>query len=231
MRFIAGSSVTTGLWTAGYLGIASAPARPLSPASRGQPRPVPAELQTERLSLEPLRTAHAPWLIEPLRDPRLYRFLPDIPVSSLRELRARFDWLATGSSPDGLETWFHWAAYCREERRHVGLFEATLHERRWAEIGYLIFPSAWRRGYALEACRRIVQHLFAERAVDLVVADTMLANIAARRLAEQLGFREASCDSRSDSCFKCGGPPAGHVRYVLEAGAPAPPLATAAGAA
>src|SRR5262249_16625539 len=53
----------------------------------------------------------------------------------------------------------------------------------------LIFPRAWRRGYALEACRRIVAHLLDDEGATRVEVTTAIENRAARALAERLGFR------------------------------------------
>jgi hypothetical protein len=46
-------------------------------------------LTTHRLSLEPLRAAHAELLVEPLQHPELYRFIPTSPLS-LDQLRKRY---------------------------------------------------------------------------------------------------------------------------------------------
>jgi RimJ/RimL family protein N-acetyltransferase len=131
------------------------------------------------------------------------------------ELWARFRRAAAGAPPGARETWLHWAAWSRAEGRHVGLFEATLDERGCACLGYLTFSRAGRRGYAFEACQRILQHLFVERGARVVVADMARENAPARALAERLGLHLAPPGSHPEP--PGDGPGEGEVRYLLEA--------------
>lgn len=168
-------------------------------------------LETERLSLEPLVEAHAALLFEDLQDPRLYQFMPGVEPPSLPELELRFR-----DRPVGLRelhtTRLQWAAWARDERRHVGLFEATVGEGGRAGLAYLIFVSAWRRGHALEACRRILRHLFDDHEASVVRVITAVENVPARALAERLGFRVAS----APSLLPEEEPADGYLAYLLE---------------
>jgi RimJ/RimL family protein N-acetyltransferase len=56
------------------------------------------------------------------------------------------------------------------------------------EIGYRLFPAAWGRGYATEGARALVRLAFAGLAADQVVATTMAANLASRRVLEKAGL-------------------------------------------
>ena len=56
------------------------------------------------------------------------------------------------------------------------------------EIGYIFHPDFWGRGFAFEAMRAVVDHAFANRPVDHLMADIDPRNAASRRLLEKLGF-------------------------------------------
>jgi RimJ/RimL family protein N-acetyltransferase len=130
---------------------------------------------------------------------------------SLPQLELRFRARAAGLH-EPHTTRLQWAAWARDERRHVGLFEATVGEGGRANLAYLIFASAWRRGYALEACRRVLRHLFDDHAVSVVRVITAVENVPARALAERLGFRVA----RAPSLLPEEEPAEGHLAYLLE---------------
>lgn len=179
--------------------------------SRGAIAAAAGGLETERLRLEPLVEAHAALLFEGLKDPRLYRFMQGVEPPSLPELELRFRDRAVGLH-EPHTTRLQWAAWARDERRHVGLFEAAVSEGGRASLAYLIFVSAWRRGHALEACRRILRHLFDDHAVSVVRVITAVENVPSRALAERLGFRAASAP-----CLLPEEEPAdGYLGYLLE---------------
>ena len=56
------------------------------------------------------------------------------------------------------------------------------------EIGFFLRPSAWRKGYALEACRRVLRFVFEESPLTEIVANIDPANSASRGLLTKLGF-------------------------------------------
>ncbi|TRV80798.1 GNAT family N-acetyltransferase [Streptomyces sp. 130] len=59
-----------------------------------------------------------------------------------------------------------------------------------AELGYLLLPEAWGRGYAAEACAAVLDRFAEACPGEPVVLVTQTANAPARRLAEKLGFTE-----------------------------------------
>ncbi len=56
------------------------------------------------------------------------------------------------------------------------------------EVGYLLKKSAWGRGFASEACRRMLQFAFEESPLTEVVAVTDPRNTASRRVLEKCGM-------------------------------------------
>ncbi|MGI8470313.1 MAG: GNAT family N-acetyltransferase [Pyrinomonadaceae bacterium] len=68
-----------------------------------------------------------------------------------------------------------------------GLWRLT--ETGETEIGYAVAKKFWRRGYATEAARRILQYGFDELGLDKIVAVTRPENVASRRVMEKLGMK------------------------------------------
>ncbi|WP_326565879.1 GNAT family N-acetyltransferase [Amycolatopsis rhabdoformis] len=60
------------------------------------------------------------------------------------------------------------------------------------ELGYLLSPSAWGRGYATEACAAALGWVAGALAGEPVVLCTQTANEPSMRLAAKLGFTEVA---------------------------------------
>ena len=58
------------------------------------------------------------------------------------------------------------------------------------EIGYFLKRSAWSKGYATEACRRLLQMAFEESPLAEVVATFESGNIASRNVLRKAGFMD-----------------------------------------
>ena len=61
---------------------------------------------------------------------------------------------------------------------------------RLPEIGYILHPDQWGRGYAREAMTAVIAHLFATRELDRITADVDPRNAASIGLLLRLGFTE-----------------------------------------
>jgi len=59
-----------------------------------------------------------------------------------------------------------------------------------AIIGYWIAVEQWGKGYATEACRRLVDYLFHERDIERVCAEVFAPNLASARVLEKIGMQE-----------------------------------------
>ncbi|MDI3407901.1 GNAT family N-acetyltransferase [Streptomyces cavernicola] len=59
-----------------------------------------------------------------------------------------------------------------------------------AELGYLLLPGAWGRGYAAEACTAVLDWFARVLPDEPVVLCTQTANARSMRLAQRLGFTE-----------------------------------------
>jgi [ribosomal protein S5]-alanine N-acetyltransferase len=61
---------------------------------------------------------------------------------------------------------------------------------RLPEIGYILHPEVWGKGYAREAMQAVIAHLFATRDVARLIADVDPRNTASLGLLARLGFTE-----------------------------------------
>lgn len=143
-------------------------------------------LTTRRLRLEPLLPAHARILFEPLQDARLYKFHAGPPPETIEELEQRYAGWATRRSPDETQTWLNYAVR-QKHGIYVGWVQATI-ASGVATIGYDIFPGFWRKGFATEACGKLVETLNNGHGVVVVAAVVDSENVASIRLLERLQF-------------------------------------------
>ena len=151
--------------------------------------PAAEPIQTERLTLEPLRADHAAEMREVLGDPSLYEYTGGKPPS-VDELRTRFAMQAVGRSPDGRHGWLNWIARDRDTGAAVGTVQATLDrtpERLEAEIAWIIGAAYQRRGFATEAAGAMVGWLHAQ-GVNTITAHIHPDHLASMGVARRLGL-------------------------------------------
>lgn len=58
------------------------------------------------------------------------------------------------------------------------------------EMGYSIAEPFWGRGYIPEACKALIDYVFAEYAVERLQSRVFVENVASERVLEKLGFRK-----------------------------------------
>lgn len=169
-------------------------------------------LGTRRLLLEPIKASHAAELFEPLRDYRLYAFIPQEPPASEAALRDRYGKLSSRRSPEGDEAWLNWAMRERDTGEYVGLLEATVQGDRIAFIAYIVFVPHQRKGFAAEGCRRLIRHLFEDYGAVVIVAEIDTRNAASIAIVEDLCFVRTALKKDADH-FK--GASSDEYRYEL----------------
>lgn len=85
----------------------------------------------------------------------------------------------------------------------VGVASATLSDAGEIELGFMLAPAVWGRGYATEAVRALVEALFALTRAERILANARAINPASRRVLEKCGF--AYVDSGLDLLPARGG--------------------------
>jgi [ribosomal protein S5]-alanine N-acetyltransferase len=147
----------------------------------------PDPIRTKRLVLHPLRLEHSGPMWEVLREPEIYTWFPREPPQTPTDLENRFRVIAQGRSDDGLELWFNWTIWDCENKRAVGLVEATARTDGGVRIAYMIRPSLWRCRYGYEAVAAVIDVLFSAKAT-VFEAEIDTRNHASLGLVAALGF-------------------------------------------
>ncbi len=82
-------------------------------------------------------------------------------------------------------------------REQLGDLQATVAEGK-ALIAYTVFPDFWLQGYAKEACRELLRHLFTDLVCERVSALMDTRNEASIGLVTSLGFQRTETIPHAD---------------------------------
>ena len=105
-------------------------------------------------------------------------------------------WPTEAEDIKGVTEWFaggdSFLAVClRDSDQFIGLVSLNPEEKKGVyNIGYIFNASYHRHGYATEACRAALEHVFDTLLAESVVTGTAAANQASCRLLERLGFQK-----------------------------------------
>ncbi len=142
-------------------------------------------LPTLRLVLEPIRMHHAAEMVDVLRSPELYRYLPGDPPT-LEGLQALYRIWEGRISPDADELWLNWIARESIGGQAVGHFQAGLKATGEAYVGYTVGLAHQRRGYAFEALTEVFRFLRETLHAGPIQACVDDRNLASIKLVEKL---------------------------------------------
>lgn len=138
------------------------------------------EIRTSRLTLRPAGLDDVPDMHAIFSDPRAMAYWSSLPHATLEETR---EWLQgmidsprNGSSDFIIE-------YEGRAIGKVGCWQLP-------EIGFVLHPDFWGRGFAREALEAVLPDVFAALPMDAIVADVDPRNQASLGLLKRLGFRE-----------------------------------------
>lgn len=145
-------------------------------------------LTTERLVLRRFRPADAETLAAYRSDPGVARYQSwDAPYSLAK---AQYAVESMASADPTQPGWFQYAVELTAESVHIGDVGVNLHDNRMqAEIGYTLAPRRQGHGYATEAVRAVLEHLFRVQGLHRVSAECDARNIASARVLERAGFQ------------------------------------------
>jgi RimJ/RimL family protein N-acetyltransferase len=144
----------------------------------------PVELLTARLLLRTPRIEDAPAIQAIAADPRVARTTASIPHPYPEDGAAQFIQhvreVANGEQRN-------LAIVLRRNREVIGMigYEVTGQE---AELAYMLSPAHWGQGYATEACRQMIAHIFEATRAAAVVARIMAGNKASEAVLRKVGF-------------------------------------------
>ncbi|MGZ3145782.1 GNAT family N-acetyltransferase [Lentzea chajnantorensis] len=142
-------------------------------------------LTSARLTLRPFRPEDAPALAAYRSDPDVARYQGwDAPFpldAATRMIAEMTDPAAPG--------WFQYAL--DRDGTVIGDVGVNTHDNLMqAEIGYTLAPAHQGRGYATEAVHRMLEHLFTDRGLHRVSAETDARNEPSVKVLLRLGFRQ-----------------------------------------
>ncbi|HYD13628.1 MAG TPA: GNAT family N-acetyltransferase [Allosphingosinicella sp.] len=159
-------------------------------------------IRTERLLLRRARLDDVDAFHAIMRDPVAMRFWSTPPHTSLDETR---DWVASMVERS--------AGACNDfvvelDGRAIGKAGCYM----LPEIGFILHPDHWGRGYAREAMTAVIAHIFATNDLEKLVADVDPRNRASIGLLTRLGFSETH---RARGTWQVGGELCDSVYFAL----------------
>ncbi len=161
-------------------------------------------LRTPRLTLEPLRAAHADALYPGLADAELWRYNDGGPPADPGALRERYRRLEARHSPDGRELWLNWVL--RRGADCAGFVQATVAaDRSGASIAYVVVREFQSAGLATEAAAALMRFLVDVLHVPRLSATVDRRNPASVRVLEKLGFALADAADPENLAYRWSG--------------------------
>lgn len=150
----------------------------------------PVAIRTERLDLAPLTGDDAPRVYEYRALPEVARYQAWVPTS-LDEVR-RFTERLHSVRFDTPGTWYQFGMRLRGSGLLVGDLGVNFPagEPRQAEMGFTLAPEHQRQGYATEAVRAVLGHLFGVLGKHRVFASVDPRNAASVALLRRVGMRQ-----------------------------------------
>ncbi len=161
--------------------------------------------------LEPLQQRHAALLFDLLSDAAIYTFIPQEPPKTVEALAERYGKLAVGHSAEGNDIWLNFALRQVENDTYVGTVQATVTGKK-AFVAYELGPAHWGKGYASEAVRALIGHLFSVYGVEVIRAETDTRNDRSAALLKRLGF---ACVEKKENADHFKGSPSHEYIYEL----------------
>lgn len=144
-------------------------------------------LETERLALREMAVADLDFVAAMLGDPEVMRFYPE--VLSREEAAAWIDRQVLRYSEHGHGLWLAVEKATGTPVGQVGLVTQEVEGRLEPEIGYLLHPSFWHRGFATEAGLAVRRHAFHTLQKPRVVSLIRAVNLPSQAVARRLGMQ------------------------------------------
>ncbi len=141
-------------------------------------------LETERLTLTPLRVDDARAMVPVLSDASLYKFTGGEPPT-LAELEERYRYQTAGSGRSD-EVWCNWIVRTRLDGRAVGFVQADIGPAS-AEVAWVVGVRDQGRGFATEAARVLCDWL-RENGPPRIEAHIHPRHVASQAVAHGIGL-------------------------------------------
>lgn len=143
-------------------------------------------LQTDRLQIDFLTVADAPFMLRLLNTPTWLTFIGDRGVTNLEQAR---DYLEKGQLASYKQHGYGLYRVALPDGTPVGLCGLVCRAGlAHPDLGFAILPEYAGQGYTFEAARRVISYSQMELGVTILLAITTLPNTASMKLLEKLGF-------------------------------------------
>ena len=171
------------------------------------------ELLTERLRLRHWLPEDREPFARLSADPLVMKYYPR--ALSREQSEAFADRVDTAFAENGFGLWAVEVANGPRFAGFVGLAKPRFaaHFTPCIEIGWRIAAEYWNRGYATEAARAVLAFGFETLLLEEIVAFTVAANLASRRVMEKVGMLHDACDDFDHPLLPEGHPLRRHVLY------------------
>lgn len=157
-------------------------------------------LETERLVLRPLCENDADIGLALFTDPRVVEYVCDLATPEEVVQRLPIETRRGAGGRLGI-----WVATCKETQTKVGTgvllpLPVEIEDTDWSlliedtypeaeiEVGYMLVPEAWGKGYATEICARLLRFGFTETALEEIKATTDPENTASQHVLKKCGM-------------------------------------------
>lgn len=156
-------------------------------------------LQTPRLRLRPFQGMDVPAFHKLINDWEICRRVPDAPFPYSAQ-RAQ-EWVEAASARHDSGVVEQFAITEVQSGQLVGCVGVRRGKNKQvAELGYWVGRPHWRQGFALEACRRLVDWAFAELSLEQITAVVAADNEGSMAVLRHLGFSQTGQGHRVFSC-------------------------------
>ncbi|MGR5134554.1 GNAT family N-acetyltransferase [Vibrio alfacsensis] len=155
-------------------------------------------LTTERLTLRLVSVDDAPFILNLYNHPDFYRFVGDKQIRTLEEAQRYIELnmlrmqKLKGVSLLVVET--------KDDNQPIGICGLVKRDTLTAfDIGYGYLPTAYGKGYAIEAAKAVVKFAHDGMNIENLVAITNNDNIRSIRLLKKLGFQYQRVEQQYDN--------------------------------
>ncbi|WML49215.1 GNAT family N-acetyltransferase [Neobacillus sp. PS3-34] len=147
------------------------------------------ELETKRLKLVELKKEHAMDFFAILSLDEVTRHYGMDKLASVEDAEHIIELMQTNYVE---KRGCRWGIVLKETGELIGTagLNALMLKNKRAEIGYEIHPEHWRKGYASEALRGILEYSFTSLGLERMGAVVYPENQASYQLLEKLGFQK-----------------------------------------
>jgi ribosomal-protein-alanine N-acetyltransferase len=145
-------------------------------------------INTERLLLRPITTKDAPDIFAYASNPEVTKYVRFVTHKSIKDTHA-FIRRVQASYRKGMTP--VWGIEMKASGRLIGTsgFLQWPNSDQRAELGYVINPAYWGRGFVTEAAMALCDFAFKKMKVNRIEAGTIVEHRASQRVLEKCGFK------------------------------------------